>query len=63
MYVGCIAAICTGLIRVMAIKVNHACCHGDGETTTDICLCFKGERHLGFASLQQQLDFPQRCTV
>lgn len=30
----------------------------------EICLCFKEERHLGFASgLEKQLDFPQRCSV
>lgn len=46
-------------MRVMAIEICHVCCHGNGETTSEICLCFKAYHRLGFASsgLEKQLLF------
>lgn len=48
----------------MATEVSDVCFHGDGKTTTEICLCFIEAWHLGFDSgLEKQLDFAQWCTL
>lgn len=31
----------------MVSEVSDGCCHGDGETTIEICLCFKAEHNVG----------------